>query len=427
MALVCLFSPTVAVPQGLTDDASTPPIVVRGTVDPALRKAAAIVNGAVVTDLDVDQRLALVLLASGVRLPPDEQVRLRAQILRNLIDERLQIQESREHDVTVEEGQVEDAFRRVAENFRQSPDQFDAFLRSNGTSKVSLTDQIRAELAWSRLLRRRVEPLINVGDDEVEAIIARLKAARGQDEYRLGEIFLASAPETADEVNLRANQIISAVRSGASFVAYARQFSEAATAAVGGDRGWVAAPQLDPGVRDVVAGMSVGQVIGPVPVANGVYIFQLNEKRKVLEADPLDSTVSAKQIALALPQGASVDAAEAVVQRLGAGTRSIGGCGRVEEVANALGGKVSDIPEARIRDLPQGLHRALLDLRIGEATEPFGTRQEARVIVLCGRDAPSEAEPSFDEVYAQINEQRVSLMARRYLRDLRSDAIVDYR
>ena len=68
-------------------------------------------------------------------------------------------------------------------------------------------------------------------------------------------------------------------------------------------------------------------------------------------------------------------------------------------------------------------------LQIGQATPPFGSRKEGvRVLVLCGRDDPQTAAgPSFDEVYAQMNDERVNRAARRYLRDLRRDAVVDYR
>src|SRR3546814_12148499 len=96
-------------------------------------------------------------------------------------------------------------------------------------------------LAWSRLLRRRVEPFVNVGDEEVEGIIERLKEAQGSEEYRVGEIFLSATPENKAEVMANAERIAEQIRGGASFIAYARQFSQASSAAVGGDLGWMRA------------------------------------------------------------------------------------------------------------------------------------------------------------------------------------------
>jgi peptidyl-prolyl cis-trans isomerase SurA len=395
--------------------------------DPKVRKAAAMVNGVVVTDLDVDQRLALVSTASGSRIPREEMTRLRAQILRNLIDEKLQIGEAKEHDVVVDEAQVLEAYNRVSSNFKQSPDQFDKFLIGAGASRQSLTDQIRAEFAWSRLLRRRVEPFVNVGDDEVNNVIKRMEASKGQDEYRLGEIFLPATTETETEVMAQANNIASQIRAGASFVAYARQYSQSATAALGGDRGWVQASQLNQQLRDALSKASAGTLVGPLRAPGGIFIMAIAEKRKMLAANPLDATVTVKQIAVPLPKDKPRAEQEKVVQALAQKSRVMTGCGRATDLAASLGGKATDLPPQKISALPQGLHQAIANLQIGQSTPPFGTDNDARVLMLCGRDDATESLPSFDEVYAQINEERINLMARRYMRDLRRDAIVDYR
>ena len=94
-------------------------------------------------------------------------------------------------------------------------------------------------LAWSRLLRRNIQPFINVGDEEVNTIIERLNASKGTSEFRIGEIYMSASQETAEQVVKNMQNILEQIRAGGSFVAYARQFSEASTAATGGDLGWV--------------------------------------------------------------------------------------------------------------------------------------------------------------------------------------------
>ena len=217
---------------------------VLGELDPTLRKAQAIVNGEVITDTDIDQRLNLVVAANGGKIDPEERPRLRLQVLRNLIDEKLQIQEAASQDIKINEDEVDKAYARVATNFKKGTGSFEDFLRAAGTSPTSIKGQIRGELAWSRLLRRKVEPLVNVGDDEVQGVIARLNAAKGKTEFHVGEIFLSATPETESSVMQDAARIVGQIRGGASFVAYARQFSEASTAGLGGDLGWVRAEQI---------------------------------------------------------------------------------------------------------------------------------------------------------------------------------------
>jgi peptidyl-prolyl cis-trans isomerase SurA len=402
--------------------------------DPRVRKAAAMVNGAVITDLDLDQRLALVITAANTRVAREEIVRLRGQVLRNLIDEKLQIAEAKEHDVSVEEAQVADAFKRYAQNFRQTPEQFETFLKSVGTSRQSLYDQIRAELSWNRLIRRRVEPFVNVGDDEVNAMIRRLESAKGQDEFRVSEIFVPATEENAPEVQALMNNILNQVRAGASFVTYVRQYSQSATAAFGGDKGYVQlsqlAPELSGAIQDAVAPADTRYPIfvGPVRAGSGYYLISVGERRKILGPDPLDASVTVKQISMPMNKETPREQLQKMVNDFAARAKVTTGCGRAAELAAAVGGKASDLPPTKIRDLPEGLHQTLVNLQIGQSTTPFGTEEDARVLMLCGRDEAQEAAPpSYDEVFAQINEERVTMMARRYLRDLRRDAIVDYR
>lgn len=407
-----------------------PEIVLLGEVDPAVRKAQAIVNGDVITDTDIDQRLALVLAANGGRIDDAERQKLRLQIIRNLIDEKLELQEAAENDIRIPEAEVQRSFERIAQNFKRSPKQFEDYLHQNGSSANSLKGQIRAELAWSRVLRRKVEPLVNVGDDEVQAVIDKLNAAKGKDEYHVGEIFLAATPETQAAVMEDAARITGQIRGGASFVAYARQFSEASTAGLGGDLGWVRAEQLNDAVAPAVAALQPGQITDPIPVTGGVAIMSLIEKRQVLAADPLLAQLSLKQLTIPLKPDTTEAEARAKVQEVGELTRNMGGCGGVEAVAKKLGADVASNDAVRMKDLPAPLQTILGRMSIGEATPAFGSAEEGlRVLVLCGRDdSQVQAKaPNFDEIYAQMNEERVNMRARRYLRDLRRDAIVDYR
>jgi peptidyl-prolyl cis-trans isomerase SurA len=407
----------------------SPELRVLGESDPTMRKATVIVNGDIITDTDVEERLNLVIAANQGKIGPDERNRLRLQVIRNLIDEKLEIQEAASHDIKVSDAEVDSAFNRVASNFKMSPTEFADFLKRNGSSPNSIKQQIRGEIAWSRLLRRRVEPMVNVGDDEVQAVIDKMNAAKGQTEYRVGEIFLSATSETHARVLEDARRIVTQIRGGASFVAYARQFSEASTAGVGGDLGWVRAEQLNDAVGPVVKSLAPATISDPIDVPGGIAIMALIEKRQVLSADPGDAMLSLKQLAMALKPGTEAEV-RAQVASFEAKTQAMGGCGRAEIVAKELGAQVAANDAIRLKDLPPALQEMMTKLSVGQATPPFGSAKDGvRVLVLCGRDdAPGAGKaPTFDEVYAQLNEERVGMRSRRYLRDLRRDAIIDYR
>ncbi len=398
--------------------------------DPNVRKATAIVNGTVLTGTDVDHRMALVMLANaGAQIPPEEMVRLREQVLRNLVDETIEIQAAEAKDIKIEPSEIQTYYARYAESNGKTPAQLSAYLRSVGSSDASIKRQIQGEIAWSRLQRKIIEPWVQVSDDEVKGIIERLKAARGTKEYKVSEIFLAATTETAEQTRANAQRIIEQLRAGGSFAAYARQFSQASTASVGGDLGWVRAASLPDAMAEAVQQMPVGSVSNPIAIPGGFTIVAIEDTRQVLVADARDAVLSLKQLGISFPAGTSREDAEAKMRKLGEVARSMGGCGGAERAAATIGAEVVTSDQVKVRDLPAPLQEGLLALRIGEAFGPFGSlEQGVRVLVLCGRDDPAQAsDPSYDDIANRLSEERVNRRAQRYLRDLRRDAVVDYR
>ncbi len=399
-----------------------------GPQNPNVRTATAIVNGDVITETDIDHRLALILASNRVTLPPEEIQRVRQQVLRNLIDETLQIQAAAQEDITVDESEVNQYFARFAQSFNQNAESFAAFLRSIGSSERSMKRQIRGEIAWQRLRGRLVEPFVTVGEDEVQAIVERLNESRGTSEYRVAEIFLSATPETQAEARANATRIVEQIRNGASFPAYARQFSEASTAAVGGDLGWVRAEQLPPELSAVVTQLPPGAVTDPIAVPGGFSIVALADSRQILVADPRDAVLSLMQLSLALPAGTTEAQAQARAQQLAESTQSMGGCGRAPEVASSLGAELISNDQVQVRELPPQLQQMLLTLNVGQATSPFGSAERVNVLVLCGRDDPEQASaPNPEQIEDRLREERANRRAQRYLRDLRRDAVIDYR
>ncbi|WP_062733234.1 peptidylprolyl isomerase [Sphingobium abikonense] len=403
-------------------------VTVFGKSDPNVRKATAIVNGRIITGTDVDQRLALIITANGGKVSDEEKERLRVQVLRNLIDETLQIQEAAANDIKIAPEEIEQSYQRVAANFRKSPAEFDAYLRSQGSSAASIKRQIEGELAWSRLLRRNIQPFVNVSEDEVKSVIDRLNAAKGSDEYRIGEIYLSATPENQAQIVANARNIIQQIQQGGSFQAYARQFSEASTAAVGGDLGWIRPAQLPPELAQAAAEMQVGQIAGPIETVGGVSIIYVMDKRKVLTADPRDALLSLKQLSVMFPKGTTKEQAGAKAAEFAAAVKEIKGCGQANEIGARIGADVVDNDNVKVRDLPPQLQEILLNLQVGETTPPFGSITDGvRVLVVCGRDDPASANaPNADQIMAQLEEERVNKRARIYLRDLRRDAVIDY-
>ena len=398
--------------------------------DPNVRAATAKVNGEIITETDVNQRVALVLASSQQgELAAEELQQLRMRVLRNLIDETLQIQAATAQEMPVSTPEVDQRYLGLArQNFPQDPTQMDAYLASIGSSTSAIKRQIEGELAWNNLLRRNIVPFINVSADEVNETIERLKASRGEYEYRIAEIYLSATPENAEAVQQNAVSILEQIREGGSFQAYARQFSESSTAPVGGDLDFVRLPTLPTEMAEVAQELDVGQIVGPVPIPGGFVIMLLIDKRQVLTADARDATLSLKQISITFPQDISQEQANARVAEFSEAIGTIRGCGDADRVAASVGASVIDNNAMTMRDLPDQLQPTMMQLQVGQASPPFGSLEEGvRVLVLCGRDDPQAAtEPDFDKIMDGIEQERINKRAQRFLRDLRDDAIIEY-
>lgn len=404
-------------------------VTMLGQNDPNIRRATALVNGQVITGTDVDHRLALILAANERPVSEEERARLRLQVLRNLIDETLQIQEAKAQEIEVGQAEIDQSYARVAaQNFGQDTAAMGAYLARIGSSPNSLKRQIRGEMSWQRLLSRNVQPFVNVSEEEVNELLERLKASKGTSEYHLGEIYLSSTPENRPAVFENAKRIVEQLQQGGSFVAYARQFSEASTAAVGGDLGWIRLAQLPSELATVVREMERGQMVGPIDVPGGFSIVYMIDSRQVLMADPRDALMSLKQISIDFAPGTSEAQARTRVNQFAQGVKAMKGCGDADQASAAIGAQIVTNDQIRVRTLPAPLQEALLALSIGETTPPFGSVQEGvRVLMLCGRDDPqSSGGPTFDQLMGQLEDDRIGKRAQRYLRDLRRDAVIDY-
>ena len=399
-----------------------------GNAMPSVIKATAIVNGDVITQTDIDQRLALLAIANGGQIPPDEVQRLREQVLRNLIDETLQIQAAKTEKIDVKQSDIDKTVQRVAAGVKKTPDQLAAMLDANGSNIKTLRRQIEGEIAWQRLQRAKIESGVSVGDDEVKAVLDKMNASKGTQEFRVGEIFLSATPATDAQILENANKILTQLRGGASFAGYARQYSEASTAAVGGDLGWVRPEQLPPQLADVLRQLPAGSISNPIQVPGGYSIIAVQDTRKILTPDPRDAVLNLKQVSIAFPKGTKRESAEPIVARFAEAAKNVGGCGGADKLATDFHGEIVSSDQVKMRDLPPALQRLMVPMQVGQATQPFGSLDEGvRVLVICGRDEANQSAPSYDDIYQQLNDERVNSRSRRYLADLRRDAVIEFR
>lgn len=395
-----------------------------------VQEIVAVVNDSVISLFDLKQRVLLYIISSGAReISAQEQEYINQQALQGLVDDKLKVQEAEKYDAVMSEEDKDASFSDYASQFKLPAKEFETQLNKAGILKKSMLFQIEASLAWDQVVGGLLMPQVSISDDEIYSIIERMKNNKGQDEYHPREIFLLVADNSKRENNrIAAHKIVEQLRKGAPFQTMAQQFSQSSTAAVGGDMGWVMKNGLWPELSSALEAMKKGEVSDPIESEDGFYILQLVEKRKILTASLLDTTVDLQHMFFEVSDKAKEEEIASLEKAVSDASVNIETCENLAATGKDLGARdTGNLGTLKISDLPENLHDQLLSLEMGHATKPLREEKGFRVFVLCDRKDPVVNEPDYESIEQALSQQRVGLMARRHLRDLRRDAIIDYR
>lgn len=393
-----------------------------------VQKIAVVVNDEVISRYDVDQRLGLVVASTGVNASGDALERLRMQVVRSLIDEKLQLQEAESFDISASTEEVDEALASIASQNNYSADRLGEILGENGIDIETLRDQLKAEIAWQKLVTRRFFPRLRPGEEQIEQILNRIKASAGRAEHLVSEIFLGvDSPEQDAQVRATAERIVQQLRAGAGFPAMARQFSQASSASVGGEIGWVQEGQLAVQIDDALETMSPGEVSEPIRTVSGYYILLLQERRRVLGADSSQVGLHLKQAVVRLSADApqpqvlsAIDEAEQLRARLNS-------CDDMDRITAQLGAPSGDLGVIQAQNVPAEFRQALAGLDLGEPSQSVRTQVGYHILMICGREMPKAELPTREIIEDRLMEEQLALLSRRYLRDLRRDAVIEFR
>jgi peptidyl-prolyl cis-trans isomerase SurA len=396
----------------------------------SLNRIVAVVNGDVVTEAEVQSRARLFALNVGLTPQGDLLTRIRPQILRQLIEERLRLQDIQRRRIPVGDDEVAQAIGDIERRNGLPQGGLRAQLRSAGIEPRVLYDQIRAQIGWSRLVRGMLGPQAEPSEEAIREAVAAHAARVGQPEYLVSEIFVpVEDPSSAGETKRFVDDVIARLRQGLPFPVAATQFSQSQTALQGGDLGWVSAEQLDPEVASVVQRMPPGAVSNAVEVPGGYQIVALRQKR---ETGRENATMITIRQAF-LPFSSPLDPQNPTEQQRSQLTKAQairGGCDAVEAANRAAGAARPADPggEVRLETLnPPPLRQLVSGLAPGRASQPIVTPEGILVIAVCTRETRNLASFTPEMAKAQLVRDRAENLSRQQIRDLRRRATIEMR
>ena len=410
LGLLPLLMPTLASAQGL--------------------RVVARVNDDAITDFELAQRVIFAIRTTGLQDSPDIRQRLSTQVLRQMVDERLQIQDAKRLGMKANENEIA---ARVAELERTTGlgrGQFRQLVQSFGVPYEIALQQIEATISWAKIIRRRVRPQVEVSGAEIDDAMARLQINVGKTESRVAEIFVPiDRVEQTEESRRNAERIIEQLKRGAPFPAVAQQFSQGATAQSGGDIGWVTPGSLDPAIDAAIEKLQPRGYSEPVRSPAGWHILYVIERRQFAAARPDDARLNLVQMTLALPTNASPEETSRASADAQKALSAVRQCGDLHIQARALKGATSgDLTGVRVGDLAgnREMYDAIPRLESGQTAGPFRVAEGLQVVALCSREG-GQGLPPRDAISQQLLLQKLETAGRRYMRELRRTAIIEYK
>jgi peptidyl-prolyl cis-trans isomerase SurA len=396
----------------------------------------AVVNQELVTASEVQQRLARIREeAARNRTPLPPAPALRKQVLDALVDERVLVTNARESGARVDEPELDRAVANVAQQNQMTMAQLRERLKLEGMSYAKFRDNIRDQILVERVREREVVSRIRINDAEIDDLIEKRRKAAGiGTEINVAQI-LVSVPEGASEAvvaerRARAETALKRVQGGEDFAAVARDVSDDANRAQGGEIGLRLSDRLPDLFLRAVERLKPGEVAPEVLKSGaGFHVVKLLD-RKESAAFTIDQSRVRHILLRPSPELTPEAAARRLLQfkrDILAGTKTFEQLARdnSEDSSAAQGG---DLGWASPGSFVPEFEEAIAALPVGGISDPVTTRFGIHLVQVVDRRKITLDNKQLRENARNIlREQKFEEAFAEWLRDLRGRSYIEYR
>jgi len=402
---------------------------------------AAVVNDGVITQRELDERVELIahrLQQQGAPVPPMDQ--LRAQVLNQMVLERIQLQKAKEDGIAVDDASVQRTLERLAQANGMDLATYRARIEAAGVPWTTFTKDARTELTLSKLREKEVDSKVTVSDAEVANYIASQRGPNaGQTNDLHFQHILIKAPLNASQTDIEAAQakadaLLKEAQGGSKFESLAKSNSQASDAGKGGDMGFLPPSKLPPEFVTAASTLRPGEVNPSVIRTNdGFEIVRLVERRPgqgtAADAPKLVQT-HVRHILLRVGDGMSEPQAREklleIKQEIAAGGDFAKFARTYSQDGSASQG--GDLGWISPGETVPEFERTMNTLQDGQISDPVRTEYGYHLIQVLGRrDAEGSVAQQMDLARQAIGQRKAEQAYADWLRELRDSAYVDYK
>ena len=385
------------------------------------------VNGKAITNYDVDQRAAFLLMVTNLDDTKANHEQIRQDATQSLIDEILKLDAAKAVDPNIVEKSNEAAKKLVNENFSDNGKKGSIILRERGIDALTVQAKFVSDIVWGEFIRYKFDSKFKELDSIVDKALLRIKKDAKKPQVKLSEIILLPGPKRPISKTLElANEIIKSVNRGANFNAIARQYSAAGTARSGGSLGWVLTDQLSAEVREEIEKIEIGAVSTPLQ-RDGLVI--LIRKEGVLHngiADASQDVITIARAVYPLKKTASNASKLEAAAKIERDTAKVKDCNDLVALNEKYQSKINGlIKSVKLGSFNGPLQNLIKDLTILVPSKPLAFAEGVSVFMLCEREAQKLSLPSRDDVFISEFNKIFGLLSERYLFRLRRSAIIE--
>ena len=374
----------------------------------------ATVNEEPISIYDLIQRSNLFSVSARMPIDKNFEIKILPDLISSYIDEILQTQEINKSNIIVPDDQVKQMISNIEKENSFEKGQLEKFLKENKTDIKILEKQLRANIGWRQLIAQKFRSQIIIQDTEVDTLHNNIKSGIGKDEFFIEQVFISFENRKENEVLEKINNIYDQITKGGDFSSIAKQFSDTFEGKIG-KIGWVSEDALDQKIIDSIKNLKINKLSKPLKGNDGYFIIKVSNKRII--GEEVIENVSLFRFRLIID--------DEKVRNL---IKDIKDCDQLQDFSNKYATTDSGaLGDVKYSELSKNLRDEVKRLKKNEISDFINFGNDKFQIMVCDVKKVKPIIPSKYKIRDILVNKKLDTIARQYMSELRSKAIIDIR
>lgn len=379
----------------------------------------AIVNGNIITSLDLDDQVKIAMLVSGM----NDSAELRVEILRSMITEEIKwglLKKFAGKMDWVSEKDVEAYFANIAKRNNMNSESFSKLLASKGINLKAFKHSIRVNLSWIEYVKARYGKNVNVTERELVDTLNSIKENKKKESFLVSRMFFpVTDSSSVKAVRDRVYTINNMLAQNSRFGELARKFSKSPDAGNGGNLGWIYEKQLSREEYSALKSMRVGES-RVVQNSKGFCILLLRDKKE----EGKDSITRLRIIQVGVPRPEYVNGQDTLSLINQLKERYPNAKAFIDQ-ARTIGCLVSDPLSGVVEDMAPEVRKAVEHCPVNGLSRVVSNERAFFVFCVLDRREEKVPEPTLDDIRNQKINEKFSIFSDKEFFELKKWADIE--